>query len=630
MAMSADTAFPTSLTGLPDELILMICSLLPVGDILSVKNSCHRLRDIASDPSLWHAVALSYRGRRDDPRLRSALKLTVPHARKFALTVVSNYKCATSKFLPLLKRSLSLTSVSLHGYQITQIQLNAIISALPHLMDFEVQLIFKSESDVIAALESTCCLQSLVITCRMEDASVNPARILRVWSSRAGYKPPELGLQLLPTNDYFSSWKLIDCVPQDLPSTKHEARLLLYDAPSAFSRISDLLTLQVEFRPSQSPFIACLQLSSTELSEDTRVYLSGNGPGSCNYNTGNTTVHRVRISPTLTTCIPSSLTHLLLDDSKSLTSANLEVLANNSPKLIRLSLCGCVFVLKELQGLGAIVTRCPQLEDLRLCNIHSSSVKCVDSLWEILSQMRLIRLVVDACMLGSRATQESHRSASDISLPLSHTTTQAKHSLGIMTSLAALEVPPVSFSNYCRECRKSDVVSEVVMSFMPTSLEFIRLSTIGCSLLRGLLKRVQHLKYLHLRVATVLLLPSSIMFFPCLEQVYIECKKCTLTENNITALTSGGKITHAFLSLLTIDKENILNFMQNSPRLIMFCVRTVDIDMTEQYVKELRMVAKLRGVLTFKTWRFFRYKGAWRSHVYKLLHLTKLLPIFSL
>ena len=233
--------------GLPDKVLLMIFSFLTRDDKLSVRNSCRRLGDVASDPSLWRgAVALNYHSPRDDPRLKSYLKL-MPRASKFALTAVSIFECATSKFLPLLKQSPSVTSVSLHGYQITQVELNAIVSALPRLMDLEVQLSFESASNVLAA-QCTCRLQSLVVSCR-----IHPALIVRVWSNRASYNPPQLGIQLLgyssiPAENY--SWRSLGLKVSNLPSTKHEARLLVYYSPSAFTRLSNLLVMQVEFRPS--------------------------------------------------------------------------------------------------------------------------------------------------------------------------------------------------------------------------------------------------------------------------------------------------------------------------------------------------------------------------------------------
>ena len=235
IALSHSRRIYDTMLSLPDEVLLMIFSFLTRDDKLSVRNSCRRLRDVASDPSLWRgAIALNYHGPRDDPHLKSYLKL-MPHASKFALTAVSIFECATSKFLPLLKQSPSVTSVSLHGYQITQVELNAIVSALPRLMDLKVQLSFESASNVMAALECTCRLQSLVVSCR-----IHPALIVRVWSNISSYNPPQLSIQLLGYSsipDEICSWRSLGLKVSNLPSTKHEARLLVYYAPSAFTRL---------------------------------------------------------------------------------------------------------------------------------------------------------------------------------------------------------------------------------------------------------------------------------------------------------------------------------------------------------------------------------------------------------
>ena len=622
--------------GLPDEVLLLICSLLSTEDKLSVRNSCRRLRDIASDPSLWHAVALSYRGPPDDPRLKSCLTLSVPHARKFALTAESVFKCATSKFLPLLQQSPSVTSVSLHGYEITQVQLDAIVSALPRLMDLKVQLSFKSESEVMAALECTCRLQSLVVSCHIphSDYDFEAEQIVRLWSSTASYKPPELGIQLL--GSYYHPTKVLRavdcCVWQDffrmdianLPPTRHEARLLVYQSPSAFTRLSDHLMMQVEFRPSHPPVTPRIEQSRFPDPLFVTICLSGNRIGSCDYLTGavcNLGLNERQPTFLSPTCITSSLTHLLLDGTDNLTSSSLEVFAKHCPKLIRLSLSDCRGVFTDsLQGLADIAACCPRLEDLNLYGIHHSSVKCVDSLLEILCQMHLIRLVVHACILGSQAARRSNTSTSNASLPAPHATAQAESGL---TSLTALEVPLHPHS-HCGGCCSSDVVSEVVMRSMLTSLEYIRLSH---SLVHGLLECVQHLKYLYIfSEEMALFLPSSIMWYSCLEQVYIKCTEITLTEDDITAITSGGKITHAILLLLSIEKKSIRRFMHNSPRLVLFAIWT-DIKMTEECVKELSMEAESHGVVVFK-YDTFEYDTS-RDNRLLSLYPTKLLSIFT-
>ena len=160
------------------------------------------------------------------------------------------------------------------------------------------------------------------------------------------------------------------------------------------------------------------------------------------------------------------------------------------------------------------------------------------------------------------------------------------------------------------------------MGSMLTSLEYIRLSH---SLVHGFLECVQHLKYLYIfSEEMALFLPSSKMWYSCLEQVYIKCTAFTLTEDDITAITSGGKITHAILLLLSIDEESILRFMHNSPRLVLFAIWTRT-KVSEECVKELRTVAKSRGVVVFK------YDTSWAICGFSLLstYPSKLLPIFS-
>ena len=90
--------------------------------------------------------------------------------------------------------------------------------------------------------------------------------------------------------------------------------------------------------------------------------------GSCNYVTAATNNSEVslnlsRLTFLTPTCIPSSLTHLLLDKYSSLTSSNLEEFAKHCPKLIRLSLTDCFRVFEDsLQGLAAIATSLLGLE----------------------------------------------------------------------------------------------------------------------------------------------------------------------------------------------------------------------------------------------------------------------------
>ena len=209
---------------------------------------CRRLRGVGSDPSLWHAIAVSYHGPRDDPRLTLALNLSVPHTRKFTLTVARLLhcrECPISKFLPFLKLSPSVTSLSLYGSRMTYEQLNDIVSALPRLVDLKVQLRgfgLWSESEACSVLQLTSHLQSLIIVNQASPPGydVNDHQyILPAWSSYAKYYPPDLGLQLLPTVSHYCAWRYCNLryYTDQLPPTDHKAKFSLYSAPSAFTTI---------------------------------------------------------------------------------------------------------------------------------------------------------------------------------------------------------------------------------------------------------------------------------------------------------------------------------------------------------------------------------------------------------
>ena len=49
-----------NLTNLPDEVLLMIFSFLPKSDLVSLSQTCHGLKHVTRDPSLWTELSLKY------------------------------------------------------------------------------------------------------------------------------------------------------------------------------------------------------------------------------------------------------------------------------------------------------------------------------------------------------------------------------------------------------------------------------------------------------------------------------------------------------------------------------------------------------------------------------------------
>ena len=252
---------------------------------------------------------------------------------------------------------------------------------------------------------------------------------------------------------------------------------MLYAPHSDYTTPTDLPSITVDCGPSKSPTVPCIEIrDSIDVPDDVdKVYLSGNGLGSCNYLVG--TYYNLNIPCQIVTSFPSCLTHLYLDGCRF---TCLEKFAHFCPGLIQLSLFGCGHVLEKLQGLAAIAAHCPRLENLSLGGIFQ--VECLNLLWEILGRMHLSRLVIDVSMLGSRADQRGDDSASHVSVSTPLVTIQA---LRVMARLTALDLRGNRDGVGCKGCMSED--GPIIFS----SLEYLR-----CSLFPDGVH--DHLKYLTL------------------------------------------------------------------------------------------------------------------------------------
>ena len=623
-----DTCPVLSLLNLPDEILLFIISFLPSRECLSVKSTCRRLQVIASDPSVWHTTAWQYRGPQDDKQLTQALKLSAPQLSKCTLVMVTAYSCSPSKFLPILRRSSTITSLTIVGCQFTCRQFDAILSSLPRIEEFKVQLSFTSKSAVIDAVEVASHLKSLVIMMPYPVYYSPLDQILLAWANGTLFCPPDIGVQFSADIYHKKQLELIaECLcclilkkEPSLPPTAislsilsylllspapHTARLCIYNSPSAFSSLPEYPSLALEFGPSKPPIMPVAQLDCIGLEEDEHLFLTGNELNSSDYLAVTfykmPTPHRI---PCAVSSIPSSLTRLFLDQCTSLNSTSLEAIAEQCPDLIRLSLCGCSSSLMDLGGLAAVAAKCSKLKDLNLLQIHRRSVPCTGLLWEVVSRMHLTCLAVDACMLrplpdaDSRGSAGNSKRVSRVPIPSLRVTDQIRSSLRAMTSLTALEVN--CLRNECLFLSfEVSLVSEV------SCLEYLRLDNLSSSLQSlNSFESIQQLKYLYLKKYSPgrLILPSSKTFYSDLEQLCFDANETTLTLDIITSITSGGKLTHAFLSVRSIDEKCILHFIQNSPQLLVLYIKAAEKprrDHAKHIVKALNKVAKSHGVVNF-------------------------------
>ena len=107
------------------------------------------------------------------------------------------------------------------------------------------------------------------------------------------------------------------------------------------------------------------------------------------------------------TCV----THFDLTNCPSLQSCHLEQLVIVCPNIQGLNLENCYDCLESLQGLRAVASHCHKLQGLNLLGIHLSCrwLSPVENhilLWEILSDMKLIHLAVECCVLRSEVANK--------------------------------------------------------------------------------------------------------------------------------------------------------------------------------------------------------------------------------
>ena len=105
----------TGLLTLPKEMQLHILGLLPMRDLLRLSHTCHSLKDLAKDPSVWRQLILSYKKIKNNTK---ACREKVAQCAKLReLTIIHpEEKPQSDKVLSVVMKAKStLTTLSLGG-----------------------------------------------------------------------------------------------------------------------------------------------------------------------------------------------------------------------------------------------------------------------------------------------------------------------------------------------------------------------------------------------------------------------------------------------------------------------------------------------------------------------------------
>lgn len=598
--MAVETVDYNWFLGLPNEIILNIFSLLPYRERLHLKLVCKRLYDIACDPHLCRHVAWHHFSSLDVPYLNNLLAQSSTVIRRLELN--GNLKVPT--FSSQLAKCSNIVSLLLFGVQCTTAELEKVVVSLPSLKHIEFEPcnspcsmerckhLMCQATEWKDFLTSTKAMSSLTLATPWNDHFVE--FLLRLWSS-LGYLPVELNVSLLEESvaaDELSArctfilelWKQCQHV-ESMKHSAHVAKLSFYlYRPSRSLMNHPFFELHLSPVGGASSAVCVARLVNQEANCDGIIRLCRKSPDSESFCTGYYTYEDQFCLSASEACFKSSfeavaasITFLNLSGAETLSSANLESIAEVCSSLSQLNIRGCVLSLNPLFGFASIVSNCSSLQGLNVQDISHSAVENTAELWYLLSQVRyLSHLALDPCLLQGRTSEEGELQCfkPDGVASFPEMDEIAGH-MEKMTTMVSMEFQTqhqvFSGAVRCKVCKKVSPRCLHLISKFKT-LRHLRLEYLPphvCSALaNAALSSCVYLRTLNISGTFAFELSSEALLHSTLQQLYIHCIRMTVTESVIDPLVSNGRLTHLYLFVRTISKTSAFKLFQNLPNLV--------------------------------------------------------------
>ena len=232
------------------------------------------------------------------------------------------------------------------------------------------------------------------------------------------------------------------------------------------------------------------------------------------------------------------------------TPGHLEQLAIACPNIERLNLQSNGDCLTNLRGLQTIVCRCHNFCGLNLGYVPVTSVENHLKLWKILSEAKLIYLLIDLCIIYPRFKSN----------PL-----YDKQLCGYFekcTSLLALQVE--SFY-VCVVCRNS-AFDWSMLSHFP-ALSYCRIDSNHPNVLQDVLIKCKKLTIFQFNSCEIKYLITSAISYTNLQQFSINAY-ADIPDVFLQAVSAHGGLVHVVLTVAKITKEGICILINNSPELL--------------------------------------------------------------
>ena len=247
------------------------------------------------------------------------------------------------------------------------------------------------------------------------------------------------------------------------------------------------------------------------------------------------------------------VTHFDASQCKLIYSGHLEQLAIMCPNLLQLNIKGNCNCLKSLQGLRAIAS-CGKLQCLNLLGISIEQLEDRVQLWEILVNLRLLYLAIEACVLLP-FRKDNHARLMGLYQKCS--------------KLRGLESYRGGWS--CLDCKI--IVggqSSSLLSNFP-SLTHCFTTDIQHTTLQDVLSSCRNLKCLKYSNSQSLHISQNCT---ALEQLCIDSIKISIPNSFMDTISDHGALVHVVLCVHTVVTEGITTLIANSPKLDTFHIYT--------------------------------------------------------
>ncbi|XP_065908495.1 uncharacterized protein [Dysidea avara] len=553
-----------NLLTLPTELLVYIISFLSsLHDRVKLRYVSRWLRYvIEGTPSLWREFVWPYYDSSEECSVKEVLKVCGQHIKMLSFPYS---KVTLTRLVEMLQYCSNVQHLSLPSTKLDPEQLRMTIHHMGCLQTLELKV--DNDSDIKQLFLNTGQLRELTIIlnrCRFDL----PPKLFKYWKE-SQFKPPSFNV--ISSTDYSSTEKLVNYATQftTIP-TGTTANFRLYNRPRKLplNLFHTLPYYQLQVEGSGQVTIPCVKLSDFGiLGLDNDVALMTDcqcgGRTLCmvmylerhqthDYIVDKTMDYRIGRFGNL-----SCVTHFDLSCCFSLRSGHLEQLAVACPNLQRLNLQGCYHCLESLQGLQTIASHCHNLQGLNLFGICTCVSKAEDRsnqtrLWEILSNMKLIHLGVEFCVLRLEAANKEKL---------------------ICLYQKCWTIRGIQ----CSDCDCEHEEDTLMLSYFP-SLNYCYLYLVYQSsptIVKDVISNCTELKVFY---CVRLHLSLNLSHNHNLQQLYIDSPCTDVPDHFMTSVSAHGGLEHVFLSIGYLTFEGITSLVRNSPKLmtLYLCVNHVD------------------------------------------------------